>query len=556
VLRLSPTTILTLGIIIALAAMLRLYHLDFQSFWDDEIASLAYAAPQDVWRFWNDAGPPGEDTVPAGFWGVIEASQWEPNPPLYWLGLHYWLALGTGAFTVRLFSALLGVLFVPGMYLCARELFGPRVALGTALFAALSPFHIWYSQEARPYALMMTLSVAASLMFWHILRRHTWRHYAAYAVVTGLGVLTFSYMVFVVLSHTLCLVLQWKKYRGLLKRWAVVLTIVALCFLPVMAYKLYVFAYHYGPEAPTGIHAGLGRFLNQHIGTPKEINLLAIAYTLFTFSVGFSVGPSVHEFHISRDLAQLWPYVPQLAPLLLVFFWLFLMGLVSLFKEKDKFWFVSSSFFIPIISAFVIAKYTNITYNVRYVGMSIPMYFIIISSGIFFFKNSWMRYISIAIVIIGSLYALNNYYFVEKYAKEDVRSVLTYIRKNTGANDLVFVLSSFSPYRYYASADRTVPRISETQRFHYYQGEKVVFFPLSRGQVAAFSRPGALADAMTRLLQGYSRVWVVANPRYHIDPEGRLRQYLASHYTFVAGQRFANTLVTLYALRANPEDGS
>ena len=43
------------------------------------------------------------------------------------------------------------------------RLVGGRVALAAAAALAVSPLHLWYSQEARPYALMVLL-VAVSYL--------------------------------------------------------------------------------------------------------------------------------------------------------------------------------------------------------------------------------------------------------------------------------------------------------------------------------------------------------------------------------------------------------
>ena len=75
--------------------------------------------------------------------------------------LHYWVRLfGTTEGAVRGLSVLTGVLVVAGTYRLARRLLSGRGALLAGLFAALSPFQVYYSQEARMY-IQATLAAIA-----------------------------------------------------------------------------------------------------------------------------------------------------------------------------------------------------------------------------------------------------------------------------------------------------------------------------------------------------------------------------------------------------------
>lgn len=139
-------------LVLLLALGLRLVNLGGRPLWYDEAFSLLYAqlAPAEMI---------------AGTVGSGEAAA-EEHPLLYYLGLHGWTALwGETTGAARLLSALLGVGTAALLYLLARLLAGERVALAAALTASLSPFHIYYSQEARMYALLGFLAVAAVLFF-------------------------------------------------------------------------------------------------------------------------------------------------------------------------------------------------------------------------------------------------------------------------------------------------------------------------------------------------------------------------------------------------------
>ena len=90
----------------------------------------------------------------------------ETNPPLYFvLGWLWARVFGTGEVGLRSLSALIGTAVIPIAYLCGRELVSRRAGLVAAALVALSPFMIWYSQEAREYMLLAALcgAVAAVL---------------------------------------------------------------------------------------------------------------------------------------------------------------------------------------------------------------------------------------------------------------------------------------------------------------------------------------------------------------------------------------------------------
>ena len=84
------------------------------------------------------------------------------HPPLHHILL--WLStrvLGTGELAVRIPTILAGTLLVPALFLAGRELFDRRAGLAAAGFGAVAPLLIWYSQEARMYALVMLFATLA-----------------------------------------------------------------------------------------------------------------------------------------------------------------------------------------------------------------------------------------------------------------------------------------------------------------------------------------------------------------------------------------------------------
>ena len=121
---------------------LRVFWLDRLSFWLDEAFTVKVS----------------EQPV-----GGILTYTGDPHPPLYHLIMHYWLSLGDSEVWARLPSALLGSLTIPALYYLGRTLFGKQVGLAAAWLLALSPWHLWYSQETRMYAAVCLMGTLALL---------------------------------------------------------------------------------------------------------------------------------------------------------------------------------------------------------------------------------------------------------------------------------------------------------------------------------------------------------------------------------------------------------
>ena len=130
----------------------------------------------------------------------------ENTPPL-WYVLEWAISrvLGTGAVALRLLSALAGVATVPVAWAIGRELAGRRAALACAALVAVNPLFVWYSQEARAYALFVLIAALAMLCFLRAEREPTPARMAAFAVSGSLALLTHYFAVFLLVPMVLWL---------------------------------------------------------------------------------------------------------------------------------------------------------------------------------------------------------------------------------------------------------------------------------------------------------------------------------------------------------------
>jgi thiamine transporter ThiT len=86
---------------------------------------------------------------------IFLLNRFAANPPFYLATLHVWRAIFSELeFAGKSLSMLAGVLGVFGVWLAARERFGPAAGVAASLIVAANAFHIHHSQEIRGYSLL------------------------------------------------------------------------------------------------------------------------------------------------------------------------------------------------------------------------------------------------------------------------------------------------------------------------------------------------------------------------------------------------------------------
>jgi len=133
--------------------------------------------------------------------GFVEAMEGvrdsESAPPLYYALAWAWTQLfGSGEAGLRSLSAVAGVVTVPVAYLLAAELRDRRAGLFAAALVAVSPMMLWYSQEARGYALLALLCAASALYFVRALERGEGRDFTWWGALSALALATHYFAIF------------------------------------------------------------------------------------------------------------------------------------------------------------------------------------------------------------------------------------------------------------------------------------------------------------------------------------------------------------------------
>lgn len=128
----------------------------------------------------------------------LDTHTWDLNPPLFditaWIGWHLW---GHSVESLRWMSLFAGTASVPLTYLLGRKRVGRRAGLIGAALITLSPFMIYFSSEARSFALLTCLSLTSSLTLVRAVETRHWAWWAGFSVSACLAMYTQYTSIFV-----------------------------------------------------------------------------------------------------------------------------------------------------------------------------------------------------------------------------------------------------------------------------------------------------------------------------------------------------------------------
>ncbi len=206
----------------ALGAALRFATLGLQSYHHDEVVTASRV-------------------LRLGFGHAMDAVGFsESAPPLYYALAWVWTqATGTGEWGLRSLSALAGVLTIPVAYLVGRELQARRTGLVAAALVAVNPMLLWYSQEARAYALLTLLCALSLLYCVRALQGsgegESRRNFYAWGIFSGLALATHYFALFPVAVEAALLVRR--RGRAALPGLAIV-ALAGLLLVPLVVHQM------------------------------------------------------------------------------------------------------------------------------------------------------------------------------------------------------------------------------------------------------------------------------------------------------------------------------
>ena len=398
-------SILLIILIIALGLGLRIYHLATFGFWANEVLSAIQS----------------EDlrTLPDFLFST---------PPLMATLLHFWRYLGESDFVFRLFPMVFGLLSIFAIYLVGKMLFDRKVALISALFLSISPFHIYYSQELRHYSLFAFVSLMSLYFLIRALREDRFNLWVGFVIFTSLCLYSHVFSFFTVLSEQIIFLFFWAKSRRLIKKWLLCQFLLVLLYLPWLPVLL-------GKQLPAGADV-----LRISMSQPS----LRTFYQPFKcFSLGYGAIKGQYPFALMLFGSTLG------------------LSFIS-FKENRKGLATLWVFLlVPILSAFIISQFSPI-YQAKDLIAASSAYYLLLAVGVSSIKKRFVRdfmLISMAFLLIPSLYNhyINNTFQAPGiYPKKGLREAALYVKSNFRTGDLIghSEFLTFIPFGYYFKAEQ------------------------------------------------------------------------------------------------------
>lgn len=412
----GPTT----WLIVAVAAFLRFLLLDQQGLWFDEFCTIRAAKEP-----WADL---------LRMLAVVESAK----PPLYFAVMHEWIRLGIGDALVRIPSVVFGVVACLAAAVIGRRLLGPRSGWLLGLFVALSPMHVWYSQEARMYALFTAVGFTALVFLLRFLESRSFKDLAGYTLFAILTCYTFTYGPFLAVFATLFAFLRQPKVEPRLQ-WQLLgaNAVTALAFAPWILVMLET--------------ASSGRGV-QPFPTPL---FESFAYTFFTLGFGFTLGPTSDALRANgRRIFQVEPFdsaVLVAGSLLLGL--LVLWGLAIHWKRNRPAFYFSTLgilMFWPMALLPSLLK-PGVPYLPRYTILAlVPVGLAVVGVIGQVPVRRWLG-IPLAVFALGVAVSLRNFYFDEDYWRDDLRAAAQFANGVSPRPEKVvispeYLVASFSPY--------------------------------------------------------------------------------------------------------------
>ena len=123
------------------------------------------------------------------------------------------------------------------------------------------------------------------------------------------------------------------------------------------------------------------------------------------------------------------------------------------------------------------------------------------------------------IIAIISIFSLGNYFYYERYHRDDNRAAGQFLSAQAIPNDLVI-----------ASAAYTIQNL----RYYYHdKSVRIVGYPQKKDQQATgalFVKPSQVESDMKKIIGERERFWLFLSRIYHSDPGGYIRKYCDTHF--------------------------
>jgi mannosyltransferase len=482
--------------------VLRLYRLGAQSLWVDEVFT------------WYSIGGGGWVVRPADLFDQLHG-------PLHALVLHLWTRVaGDSEWALRLPSAVCGIATVPALAWLAGRWLGREVAPWAAWLAAVSPFLVWYSQEARNYAQLMLCAVLASGAMVALVRSPEPRTAAGWAAATAAGLLSGWAYALLLPAHAVAL---WGGAAGRARRLglgavaAVVVLVAVAPWMPVARRTWDWSRLVPARVAPAG-ETPLRGATTFHAG--------AVPFALHAFAVGTTLGPTLRELRAGVSARTLAPHAPGIAVVTLVFGALGIAGLRAV-RRRGRLLETLAWLVVPAALLSWLAASNFKVFHPRYLMVCAPAVLLVCAAGLADLPRRARAVLALAVAGLWAL-SLTHHYAHPRYGKEDHRGMVEVLRARAAADERILSLNTDDPLAYY------------------YRGP----LPVVPVWLGFASRPARLDAAMDAALAGARGAWVVLSRPEDLDPVGAFARRLEQR--FPDAERVEREGIVMWHVRLRP----
>jgi mannosyltransferase len=479
----------TVAALTALALALRLWGLARQSIWVDETTTIAYA----------------------GVFNGMTAERLLLNlqGPFHALVLFAWTRLfGPGEAALRSLEAVAGAATVPIFWWALRPLGRPAAALAACALLAVSPFHLWYSQEARNYAFAILLGITSMGAIARL--PGSVGRWAGFTAVNVFGLWSNLSHAFLLLTQAVWLALRGRAARPLWRGVAVGWAIAALLLSP------WLVQFWDRNLVPSGALGTKPADVLTSVRGATTAPLLGVPYAYFAFAAGFSYGPSLRELHGLYGGgfgALLRKYLAEIAWAAAVFGGLALVGGWRLWRAGplSRAWLLLAV--LPVFLTLCVSLVNLKVFNARYAAAAFPAFLLAVGEGITAPRRRAVSWLLLGAALLPVARSLASYYADPRYAREDARGVDAFLRREARSGDLLFTVGTMIPFQgyYWTRAGGPPPGLEWTDVWAWV-GERV---PLDE----QFRRFESMAHGR--------RTFVLFLRAKDVDPDGRWSDYFA-----------------------------
>jgi len=533
--RISETTI-TLLIVFVCALLVRFYHLNHYDLWFDELGTDTYTS-QNLSRM-TDASKVSHASV------ILDRMEYDPHSPLYYTVVYFYSILFGDGKSLRIMSVIFSLLSLGILYQLSRLLFDCRTSIYALLIMMFNPFHLWYAQEARTYAMSSFLALLVVYIYMQALQTNK-RHYWIFFPIVGTLTLFSSYNSVLLLIATGA-ALFFRCYRRYTLKWIFSMLVIAMCLLLMQYILIAQLAFvntSFWTQAPS----------------PK-----VLLYTWMFYTLGYSA--TIFQYQLALPL----------------FFVVFSYGVYSYFRlDKPKTIIILIFLLFPIFASYILSKFTTPIYIHRQLFIYSSFYYLFVAKGLTSIRN--LKIQMVVVLCIGALMtaSLANYYrgvlvhspevLLGVLEKKNYNDVMMQMVENFEEGDYViatdlqaYAITHSYVARYFLNYNdvpfKTLSLVKSIKTLWPFERRYLGVNELAKGfysndqnglyELSPFSNGKMSMKKINLKEENYNRIWVISSNWTRFRPpemaSKEVKDHVSDYFEFISSEEHDGVAVELY----------